>query len=272
MATKPMPIIDYITRMNQLYGNDHAAEHRPTVQATKKTDPTAGAVYTSKLDQVAYPIPGTAPAEKKLIKWALEESPEPIVKNPVMKKAITDAEIQKKLDKLRGPSDWDVIYGGMSPQEKGSHNAEKRKQGMNGKTAEPINKVDDYGPVKYDKNGLPNKATPKQVGAMAEKFEEMRQMTGSDERYDKPKPKKINAYADVKIPVPVIDYALLRESAADKARAAALEKTRAYAFAPRPDPDANSGIGSFKKTIGRKLRAENSKRDWQKRSQTIYKG
>ena len=27
-------------------------------------------------------------ADKKLIKWALEESPEPIVKNPVMKKAI----------------------------------------------------------------------------------------------------------------------------------------------------------------------------------------
>ena len=27
-------------------------------------------------------------ADKKLIKWALEESPVPIVKNPVMKKAI----------------------------------------------------------------------------------------------------------------------------------------------------------------------------------------
>ena len=46
------------------------------------------------------------------------------------------------------------------------------------------------GPVKYDKNGLPNKATPKQVGAMAEKLEEMRQMSGSDGRYDEPKPKK----------------------------------------------------------------------------------
>ena len=29
-------------------------------------------------------------ADKKLIKWALEESPEPIVKNPVMKKAISE--------------------------------------------------------------------------------------------------------------------------------------------------------------------------------------
>ena len=46
------------------------------------------------------------------------------------------------------------------------------------------------GPVKYDEKGYPDKATPKQIGAMAERLEEMRQMTGSDGRYDKPKPKK----------------------------------------------------------------------------------
>jgi len=46
------------------------------------------------------------------------------------------------------------------------------------------------GPVKYDKNGFPDKATPAQVGEMARKLEEMRQMTGSDGRYDKQKPKK----------------------------------------------------------------------------------
>lgn len=46
------------------------------------------------------------------------------------------------------------------------------------------------GPVKYDKQGYPDKASPKQVGAMAEKLEEMRQMSGSDGRYDKQKPKK----------------------------------------------------------------------------------
>jgi len=78
-------------------------------------------------------------ADKKLIKWALEESPEPIVKNPAMKKAISDAEIQKRLDKARGPSDWDIIYQSMTPIEKGQWNAEKRKKGMNGKTAELIN-------------------------------------------------------------------------------------------------------------------------------------
>ena len=36
----------------------------------------------------------------------------------------------------------------------------------------------------------PKEATPEQVGEMAKKFEEMRQMSGSDGRYDKPKPKK----------------------------------------------------------------------------------
>ena len=33
------------------------------VKHLKKEDPTAGAVYTSKLDQVMYPKHGTAPAE-----------------------------------------------------------------------------------------------------------------------------------------------------------------------------------------------------------------
>ena len=92
-------------------------------------------------------------ADKKLIKWALEESPVPIVKNPVMKKAISDAEIQKKLDKQRGPSDWDIIYEGMTPIEKGQWNAEKRKQGMNGKTAIPledVKKKKTIEPVKID--------------------------------------------------------------------------------------------------------------------------
>ena len=77
-------------------------------------------------------------------KFALEESPVEIVKNPYMKKAITDAEIQKMLDKQRGPHMWDQIYDGMSPHEKGSWNAEYRKKGFNGKTGdalEPITKT-----------------------------------------------------------------------------------------------------------------------------------
>ena len=70
-----------------------------------------------------------------------------------MKKAISDAEIQKRLDKARGPSDWDIIYEGMTPIEKGQWNAEKRKQGMNGKTAIPledVKKKKTIEPVKID--------------------------------------------------------------------------------------------------------------------------
>ena len=77
-------------------------------------------------------------------KFAVEESSEPIIRNPYMKKAITDAEILEKLDKQRGPSMWSQIYDGMSPREKGSWNAEYRKKGFNGKTGdalEPITKT-----------------------------------------------------------------------------------------------------------------------------------
>ena len=41
-----------------------------------------------------------------------------------------------------------------------------------------------------EKYQYPKEASPAQVGELARKFEEMRQMTGSDGRYDKPKPKK----------------------------------------------------------------------------------
>ena len=221
----------------------------------KKHPELYGYKYTSALERAAYPKAGTAPSEKGLIKWALEESPEPIVKNPVMKKAISDAEIQKKLDKLRGPSDWDMIYDSMSPHEKGSHNAEKRKQGMNGKTAEPL--------VKQFRSDSPDTylSHPDQQKGML-------LATLGDE---KPKPKKkINPYADVKIPIPVIDHSILRDPN-QEAREAALEKTRAYAFSKRPDPDAVKGIGSFRDTVGRKLRAATSRSDWEKNNRTTYK-
>ena len=82
--------------------------------------------------------------DKEMVQWALEESPVEIVKNPYMKKAITDAEILEKLDKQRGPSMWEQIYDGLSPQEKGSWNHKQRERGMNGKTGdviEPITKT-----------------------------------------------------------------------------------------------------------------------------------
>ena len=221
----------------------------------KKHPELYGYKYTSALERAAYPKAGTAPSEKQIIKWKLEESSKPVVRNPILKKAITDAEIQKKLDKLRGPSDWDMIYDSMSPHEKGSHNAEKRKQGMNGKTAEPL--------VKQFRSDSPDtylSHPDQQKGMLLATLGDV-----------KAKPKKTNLYADVKIPIPVIDHSLLRDSAADKARAAALEKTRVYAFSKIPDPDAVRGIGSFTNTIGEELRANNSKSDWEKRVNYKYK-
>ena len=99
--------------------------------------------------------------DKQLIKWALEESPVPYVRNPYLKKAITDAEIQKKLDKQRGPSDWEIIYDGMSPYEKGSWNYEKRKQGMDGKTGDVLEKKKPAKPVKIDINISPSRRVAK---------------------------------------------------------------------------------------------------------------
>ena len=180
------------------------------VKHLKKEDPTAGAVYTSSLDQVMYPKHGTAPGEIAAAK------------------------------KLSNQERRKILYD--------------KKWGLN-----------DTGPVKYDKNGYPDKASPAQVGAMAEKFEEMRQMTGEP---DKPKPKKkINPYAEVKIPIPKINFSLMRDSdPKQEAREAALEKLRVSAFTEIPDPDRWRGIGALATPTVKKLKAA----DWLKRNQTTY--
>ena len=73
---KPMPIDKYIDKMNRLYGSSTTDEYGNEESATDRIR-----------EQAKYKrVPNNA--DKKLIKWALEESPEPIVKNPVMKKAI----------------------------------------------------------------------------------------------------------------------------------------------------------------------------------------
>ena len=71
--------------------------------------------------------------------------------------------------------------------------------------------LNESGPVKYDKRGYPDKATPEQMAGVAYRLERDRQMTGSDGRYDKPK-KKINPYSEVKIPIPKINFSLMRDS------------------------------------------------------------
>ena len=71
---------------------------------------------------------------------------------------------------------------------------------------------------------------------------------------------------EVKVAMPVIDHSLLRNSVADKAKAAALEQVRVFAFTPSPN-DAVKGIGSLTNSTVKKLKAA----DWLKGNQTTYK-
>ena len=45
---------------------------------------------------------------------------------------------KEEIARTKGPSTWDIIYDSMTPIEKGQWNAEKRKQGMNGKTGDVL--------------------------------------------------------------------------------------------------------------------------------------
>ena len=93
--------------------------------------------------------------------------------------------------------------------------------------------------------------------------------TIEDAKKHKLKPrKKINTYADIKIPT--VNYSLLRNSKED-AREAALEKLRVHAFTrSETDRDKNLGIGSLANTTGRKLRATAAKDSWTKNREKIY--
>ena len=129
--------------------------------------------------------------------------------------------------------------------------------------------VSDYGPVTYDKKtGYPNKATPEQVAATAYRLEKARQMTGTP---DKPKLKKTNPYNNLKISIPNVNFARLRNPE-DEMRKAAEDRIRVAAFTPKRDPDLDRGVGSLKDNIAKKLRAAESKSDWKKRNTTTYKG
>ena len=163
--------------------------------------------------------------DKEMVQWALEESPVEIVKNPYMKKAITDAEIQKRLDMKRGLSDWDAIKA-VADQ------PEDKKQ------------IRDIIRASHKRDSTST--------------------TRDELKYLKPEDKD-----EIKL-----DYSIKPwvnpEQEVHRARDVALEKTREYAFTPRLDPDAVKGIGSFRNTIGRKLRAANSKSDWEKSIRARY--
>ena len=89
--------------------------------------------------------------------------------------------------------------------------------------------------------------------------------------FKKPKPKprkKINAYADIKIPIPTVNYSLLKDPK-QGAREAAIEKLRVHAFT-KSESDRDKGIGSLANTTGRKLRAAAAKDSWTKNREKIY--
>jgi len=215
-----------------------------TASHRKKYPERYGHHYTSKLEQVVYPKLGTAPSEKINMENTSSSGTlnDPYYSKQAIRNDVRKKEFENRRKKLPPYKDFSM--------------------------SETIVAEDTKDRAKKLLPTYPREASPEMVGEMAKKFEEMRQMTGSDGRYDKPK-KKINPYADVKIAIPTIDHSLLRDPN-QEARDAVLEKTRAYAFTPRPDPDAVKGIGSFKDTIGKQLRAANSKSDWEKSNQRTY--
>ena len=56
----------------------------------------------------------------------------------------------EELKRASAPSTWDLIYDSMTPIEKGQWNAEKRKQGVDGRTGDPLPKEKPK-PVEYPK-------------------------------------------------------------------------------------------------------------------------
>jgi hypothetical protein len=171
-----------------------------------------------------------------------------------MLKAITDAEIQKKLDMKRGPSDFDLLKQTARTHEEKKDireiiNKEYKRNGMQNLAKDEIKYVDKslIKPVKIfsndDPNSFPSNETQRRALLTPEKFTKPPQ------------------YPEIRLAaLPV----------RDSNQEAALEKMRAYAFKPTPNPDESKGIGSFKNTIGRKLRAATSRSDWEKNNRRTY--
>lgn len=222
-----------INELNDLKKFQNGTFKEPTIGTAlhrKKYPERYGYKYTSKLDQAAYPKAGTAPSEQ---------------------------EIQKRLDRARGPSDWDLIkQTATRPEDKKQIrdiiNKEYKRNGMLNISKDEVKYVDKslIKPVKIfdnlDPTSFLSNATQRRAVLTPKKYTEPPQ------------------YPEVLLaPLPVRD-------AAQEAREAALEKTREYAFRPTPNPDENKGIGSFRNTIGKELRANNSKSDWEKRNKVKY--
>ncbi len=98
----------------------------------------------------------------------------------------------------------------------------------------------------------PERATPEQVGKLAERLERSRQMTGSDGRYDKPKPKKPVVKKEISKKVsdilktikPInIDNYKTYKSSLPRAPIPIPDLTK------RRDPDMDKGLGSLPRKL-----------------------
>ena len=268
---QPMPIVDYIKTMNRLYGSDGGAVEVAPKQIIGTqldlfkhgTPPKKDSLTDKELS--AHLIASPTKTQHKMAldtgKKILEEKKLEAARKPERRDHFKHYQktgqllepTKEEIRRAKLPSAWDTIYDSMTPIEKGQWNREKRKKGMNGKTAEPL--------VKEFRSDSPDtylSHPDQQKGMLLATLEDA-----------KPKPKKINPYAEVKIPIPTIDDSLLRDPGQND-REATLEKMRVYAFTPRPNPDEAKGIGSFRNKIGRKLKAAESKRNWERSRKTIY--
>ena len=94
----------------------------------------------------------------------------------------------------------------------------------------------------------PDRGTPEQFGKLAERLERDRQMTGSDGRYDKPKPKKPAAKKEISKKVSDI-LKTIKPIDIDNYKTHRNTSPRAPIPIPdltkRRDPDMDKGLGSL---------------------------
>ena len=167
-------ILDWISYNNKAYGNDP----KPITSAEKKV---AEAVEAKQYPTEASPQQMRTLEDKILKQRYMEgknkygEAPKPKtqmeLKREAHQKKIKEIKEKKgkrnyweyfrrtgrileptpeELKRASAPSTWDLIYDSMTPIEKGQWNAEKRKQGVDGRTGDPLPKEKPK-PVEYPK-------------------------------------------------------------------------------------------------------------------------
>ena len=98
----------------------------------------------------------------------------------------------------------------------------------------------------------PDRASPEQFGKLAERLERDRQMTGSDGRYDKPKPKKPAAKKEISKKVSDI-LKTIKPISIDNFKTYKSFLPRATIPMPdltkRRDPDMDKGLGSLPRKL-----------------------